>query len=49
MSLYTKERGIFTNTTKTKGSQRTLKLPTSVFKLLRRLPGGTGTGALTLG
>ena len=35
-SLYTKERGIFTDTTKTRGSQRTLKLPASVFTVLRR-------------
>lgn len=35
-SLYTKERGIFTDTTKTRGSQRTLKLPANVFTLLRR-------------
>ena len=35
-SLYTKEKGIFTDTTKTKQSQRTLKLPDSVFSLLRK-------------
>jgi len=35
-SQYTKERGIFTDTTKTRGSQRTLKLPADVFALLRR-------------
>lgn len=35
-SLYTKEKGAFTDTTKTKGSQRTLKLPESVFDILRR-------------
>lgn len=35
-SLYTKERGIFTDTTKTRSSQRTLKLPASVFTVLRR-------------
>lgn len=35
-SQYTKERGIYTDTTKTKGSQRSLKLPESVFAILRR-------------
>ena len=35
-SLYTKERGIFTDTTKTKSSQRTIKLPSNVFSILRR-------------
>lgn len=35
-SLYTKERGVFTDTTKTQGSQRTLKFPASVFTVLRR-------------
>lgn len=35
-SLYTKERGTFTDTTKTRGSQRTLKLPANVFIILRR-------------
>lgn len=35
-SQYTPERGIFTDTTKTRGSQRTLKLPADVFALLRR-------------
>ncbi len=35
-SLYTKEKGIFTDTTKTKGSQRSLKLPENVLDILRR-------------
>jgi integrase len=35
-SLYTKEIGMFTDTTKTKGSQRSLKLPESVMDILRR-------------
>lgn len=34
-SLYTKEHGIFTDDTKTKGSRRSLKLPKSVFDVLR--------------
>lgn len=35
-SYYTKEKGIFTDTTKTKGSQRSLKLPDEVMQILRR-------------
>ena len=35
-SQYTKDRGVFTDTTKTKGSQRTLKLPEAVFAVLKR-------------
>ena len=35
-SQYTPERGIFTDTTKTRGSQRSLKLPADVFSILRR-------------
>ena len=35
-SLYTKELGIFTDTTKTKGSQRSLKLPVGVMEVLRK-------------
>ncbi len=35
-SLYTKERGIFTDTPKTKSSQRSLKVPESVILLLRQ-------------
>lgn len=35
-SLYTKEKGMFTDTTKTKGSQRSLKLPENVLDILRR-------------
>lgn len=48
-SLYTKERGIFTDTTKTKGSQRTLKLPASVFTLLRRYRAEQAQQRLLLG
>lgn len=35
-SLYTKEKGIFTDTPKTKGSMRSLKLPLEVVDLLKR-------------
>ena len=35
-SLYTKEKGIFTAPTKTKGSTRIIKLPAEIFDLLRR-------------
>lgn len=35
-SQYTKEKGIFTDTTKTKESQRSLKMPPEVIDLLRR-------------
>lgn len=35
-SMYTKERGIFTDTTKTKSSQRSLKLPPEVIRILRQ-------------
>lgn len=35
-SLYTKEKGIFTDTPKTKGSARSVKLPPEVIDLLRR-------------
>ncbi|WP_368182183.1 tyrosine recombinase XerC [Anaerotruncus rubiinfantis] len=35
-SLYLKGKGVFTDTPKTKGSQRSLKLPDSVVDLLRR-------------
>ncbi len=35
-SLYTKEKGVFTDTTKTKGSQRVLKFPSPIFELLHR-------------
>lgn len=36
-SQYLKDRGTFTDTTKTKQSQRTLKLPVVVFDILRKL------------
>lgn len=48
-SLYTKERGIFTDTTKTRGSQRTLKLPASVFTVLRRYRAEQAQQRLLLG
>lgn len=35
-SLYTKEKGVFTDTTKTARSQRTLKLPPGVFEVLKK-------------
>lgn len=35
-SLYTKEKGIFTDTTKTAQSQRMLKLPPAVFEILKK-------------
>ena len=35
-SLYTKKRGVFTDTTKTLKSQRSLRLPESVFAILRQ-------------
>lgn len=35
-SLYTKEKGVYTDTTKTAKSQRTLKLPESVFTVLQQ-------------
>ena len=34
-SLYTKEKGVFTSTPKTKSSERTLKLPEEIFVTLR--------------
>jgi integrase len=36
-SLYTKSKGVFTDTTKTLKSQRSLKLPAAVFDLLKQL------------
>lgn len=48
-SLYTKARGIFTDTTKTWGSQRTLKLPASVFTVLRRYRAEQAQQRLLLG
>lgn len=35
-SQYTKEQGIYTDTTQTRSSQRRLKLPAEVFELLKR-------------
>lgn len=48
-SLYTKARGIFTDTTKTRGSQRTLKLPANVFTVLRRYRAEQAQQRLLLG
>ena len=48
-SQYTKERGIFTDTTKTRSSQRTLKLPADVFSLLRRYRAEQAQQRLLLG
>lgn len=48
-SLYTKEKGIFTDTTKTVQSQRTLKLPESVFLILRRYHAAQAQERLSLG
>lgn len=48
-SQYTKERGIFTDTTKTRSSQRTLKLPADVFALLRRYRAEQAQQRLLLG
>ncbi len=35
-SLYTKEKGIFTDTPKTKGSMRSVKMPPEVISILKR-------------
>ena len=48
-SLYTKEKGIFTDTSKTVQSQRTLKLPESVFLILRRYHAAQAQERLSLG
>ena len=48
-SLYTKDKGIFTDTTKTEQSQRTLKLPDSVLSLLRRYRAEQAQERLNLG
>lgn len=48
-SQYTKERGIFTDTTKTRSSQRTMKLPADVFSLLRRYRAEQAQQRLLLG
>lgn len=41
-SCYTAEKGIYTDTTKTKKSQRTLKLPQNVFDVLEELKAQQG-------
>lgn len=48
-SLYTKEKGIFTDTTKTARSQRTLKLPLAVFEVLKRHRAAQAEERLKLG
>lgn len=48
-SLYTKETGIFTDTTKTARSQRTLKLPPAVFEILKRHRAAQAEERLKLG
>lgn len=48
-SLYTKEKGIFTDTTKTARSQRTLKLPFAVFEVLKRHRAAQSEERLKLG
>lgn len=48
-SLYTKEKGIFTDTTKTAKSQRTLKLPLAVFEVLKRHRAAQAEERLKLG
>ena len=48
-SLYTKEKGIFTDTTKTARSQRTLKLPLAVFEILKKHRAAQAEERLKLG
>lgn len=48
-SLYTKEKGVFTDTPKTKGSMRSLKLPDDVIALLRQYKAVQATKQLRLG
>lgn len=48
-SQYTKEKGTFTDTTKTRKSQRTLRLPNEVFSILRRLRADLAQQRLLLG
>lgn len=48
-SQYLKERGVFTDTTKTVQSQRALKLPTAVFDVLRQHQAAQAQERLSLG
>lgn len=48
-SLYAKGKGMFTDTTKTKSSQRSLKLPESVLDILRRYRVEQNTHRLQMG
>lgn len=48
-SLYTKEMGIFTDTTKTKGSQRSLKLQSDILPLLKSFKAAQAEDRLSLG
>ena len=48
-SQYTKERGIYTDTTKTKGSNRSIKLPEAVFSILRSYKAEQAERRLKLG
>lgn len=48
-SLYTKEKGIFTDTTKTENSRRSLKLPAEVFVVLHRYRAEQTSERLQLG
>lgn len=48
-SQYLKERGVFTDTTKTAQSQRSLKLPAEVFDVLRQLRADQAHARLQLG
>ncbi len=48
-SLYTKEKGIFTDTTKTENSRRVMKLPSEVFEVLRQFRAEQRSERLQLG
>lgn len=48
-SQYTKDRGVFTDTTKTKKSQRSLKLPAGVFAILRQHKAAQAGERLSMG
>lgn len=48
-SLYTAEKGLFTDTTKTKGSQRSLKLQSDIIPLLRTFKAEQAAERLLLG
>lgn len=48
-SLYTKDKGLFTDTTKTKGSQRSLKLQSDILPLLKTFKAEQAAERLMLG